>query len=47
MISAIVVTVAGALVHLILVGIQRVRTKIHEKYFAKKEEKADVLILTC
>lgn len=46
MIAAIGVTVSGAIVHSLFYGIFLLKTRIHRKYFAVKEEKADVL-LTC
>jgi hypothetical protein len=41
------VTGSGALTHFGLCGLQRARAMIHAKYFAKKVEKVDVLLLTC
>ena len=47
LIIAIGVTVSGAIVHFIIVGLHRIRTRIYEKYFVTKEEKADIFTLTC
>lgn len=47
-IAAVAVTVTGALVHFLLVGLYRIRSRIHEKYFDTKEEKSeDIFTLTC
>lgn len=46
-IVAVGVTVSGAIVQFLVVGLYRFRTKIYAKRSANKEEKADIFTLTC
>lgn len=50
LVAMVLVTVSGAIVHSLLFLCYKIRTALHQKYFAEKEdveEKADLSILTC